>query len=57
MQSEFWGIARRRKFRDNEGRLQLHALALPKEVGQWSLTTTREKLVKSDFGSHMGNVG
>ena len=68
MQSEFWGIARRRKFRDNEVRLQLHALAcnlanfmrtlaLPKEVEHWSLTTIREKLVKSDFGSHRGNVG
>ncbi len=46
-----------RKFRDNEVRLQLHALAynlanfmrtlvLPKEVEQWSLTTLREQLVK-----------
>ena len=46
-----------RKFRDNEVRLQLHALAynpgnfirtlaLPQEVGHWSLTTLREKLVK-----------
>ena len=46
-----------RKFRDNEVRLQLHALAynlanfmrvlaLPKEVERWSLTTFREKLVK-----------
>ncbi len=46
-----------RKFRNNEVRLQLHALAynlanfmrtlaLPKEVGHWSLTTLREKLVK-----------
>ena len=46
-----------RKFRDNEVRLQLHALAynlanfmrtlaLPKEVEHWSLTTLREKLVK-----------
>jgi hypothetical protein len=45
------------KFRDNEVRLQLHALAynlanfmrtlaLPKEVEHWSLTTLREKLVK-----------
>jgi hypothetical protein len=45
------------KFRNNEVRLQLHALAynlgnfmrtlaLPKEVEQWSLTTLREKLVK-----------
>ena len=46
-----------RKFRDNEVRLQLHALAynlanfmrtvaLPKEVEHWSLTMLREKLVK-----------
>ena len=46
-----------RKFRDNEVRLQLHALAynlanfmrtlaLPKEVEHWSLTTLREKLMK-----------
>ena len=46
-----------RKFRNNEVRLQLHALAynlanfmrtlaLPKEVEHWSLTTIREKLVK-----------
>ena len=46
-----------RKFRDNEVRLQLHALAYtlgnfmrtlasPKEVEHWSLTTLREKLVK-----------
>ena len=46
-----------RKFRNNEVRLQLHALAynlanfmwtlaLPKEVEHWSLTTVREKLVK-----------
>ena len=46
-----------RKFRDNEVRLQLHALAynlanfmrtlaLPNEVEHWSLTTLREKLVK-----------
>ena len=46
-----------RKFRDNEVRFQLHALAynlgnfmrslaLPKEVEHWSLTTLREKLVK-----------
>ena len=45
------------KFRNNEVRLQLHALAynlgnfmrtlaLPKEVEDWSLTTLREKLVK-----------
>ena len=45
------------KFRNNEVRLQLHALAhnlanlmqtltLPKEVAHWSLTTLREKLVK-----------
>ncbi len=45
------------KFRNNEVRLQLHALAynlanflrtltLPKEVEQWCLTTLREKLVK-----------
>ena len=44
-------------FRDNEVRLQLHALAynlgnfmrtlaLPEEVEHWSLTTLREKLVK-----------
>ena len=46
-----------RKFRDNEVRLQLHAVAynlanfmrtlgLPKEVEHWSLTKLREKLVK-----------
>lgn len=46
-----------RKFRNNEVRLQLHALAynlanfmrtlgLPKEVEHWSLMTIREKLVK-----------
>ena len=46
-----------RKFRNNEVRLQLHALAynlanfmrtlaLPKEVKHWSLATLREKLVK-----------
>ena len=46
-----------RKFRNNQVRLQLHALAynlgnfmrtlaLPKEVEHWSLTTLREKLVK-----------
>ena len=46
-----------RKFRNNEVRLQLHALAynlanfmrtlaLPNEVEHWSLTTLREKLVK-----------
>ncbi len=46
-----------REFRNNEVRLQLHALAynlgnfmrtlaLPKEVEHWSLTTLREKLVK-----------
>ena len=46
-----------RKFRNNEVRLQLHALAynlanfmrtlaLPEDVEHWSLTTLREKLVK-----------
>ena len=46
-----------RKLRNNEVRLQLHALAynlanfmrtlaLPKEVEHWSLTTIREKLIK-----------
>lgn len=35
-----------RKFRNNEIRLQPHALALPKDVEYWSLTTIREKLVK-----------
>lgn len=46
-----------RKFHYNEVRLQIHALgyylanftrtlALPKEVGHWSLTTLREKLLK-----------
>jgi hypothetical protein len=46
-----------RRFRNNEVRLQLHALAynlanfmrtlaLPREVEHWSLTTIREKLVK-----------
>ena len=45
------------KFRNNEIRLQLHALAynlgnfmrtleLPDAVGQWSLTSVREKLIK-----------
>ena len=45
------------KFRNNEVRLQLHALAynlgnflrtlaLPKEVENWSMTTLREKLIK-----------
>ena len=45
------------KFRNNEVRLQLHALAynlgnfmrtlaLPKEVEHWSLTTLREKMIK-----------
>ncbi|MCH8112950.1 MAG: IS1380 family transposase [Proteobacteria bacterium] len=45
------------KFRNNEVRLQLHALAynlgnfmrtlgLPKEVEHWSMTTLREKLIK-----------
>ncbi len=45
------------KFRNNEVRLQLHALAynlgnfmrklaLPKAVERWSLTTLREKLIK-----------
>ncbi len=55
-----------RKFRDNEVRLQLHALAynlanfmrtlaLPKEVEHWSLTTLREKLVK--IGAKVVNHG
>jgi hypothetical protein len=46
-----------RKFRNNEVRLQLHALAynlgnfmrtlaLPRAIEQWSLTTLREKLIK-----------
>jgi len=46
-----------RKFRNNDVRLKLHALAynlanfmrtlaLPKEVDHWSLTMIREKLVK-----------
>ena len=46
-----------RKFRNNEIRLQFHALAyklgnfmptlaLPKAVERWSLTTLREKLIK-----------
>ncbi len=46
-----------RKFRNNEVRLQLHALAynlgnflrtlaLPQEVEHWSLTTQRNKLIK-----------
>ncbi len=46
-----------RKFRHNEVRLQLHALAynlanfmrtlaLPRAMAQWSLTTLREKLIK-----------
>ena len=46
-----------REFRNNDVRLELHALAynlanfmrtlaLPKEVDHWSLTTIREKLVK-----------
>ncbi len=52
-----WARLSCRKFRNNEVRLQLHALAynpgnfmrtlaLPKEVEHWSLTTLREKLVK-----------
>ena len=52
-----WTRLSYRKFRNNEVRLQLHALAynlanfmrtlaLPKEVEHWSLTTLREKLVK-----------
>ncbi len=47
-----------RRFRDNSVRLQFHALAynlanfmqtlaLPKEVEHWSLTTLRDKLVKT----------
>ncbi len=54
------------KFRNNEVRLQLHALAynlanlmrtlaLPKEVEHWSLTTPREKLVK--FGEKVVSHG
>ena len=50
-------VLRGHSFRNNEVRLQLHALAynlanfmrtlaLPKEVEHWSLTTLREKLVK-----------
>ncbi len=53
---EIWRSARLRE-RNNEVRLQLHALAynlgnfmrtlaLPREVEQWSLITLREKLVK-----------
>ncbi len=53
---EVWRSARLRE-RNNEVRLQLHALAynlanfmhtlaLPKEVENWSLTTLREKLMK-----------
>ena len=45
------------KFHENKVRIQLHAvaynlgnflrtLALPKEIGHWSLTTLRKKLVK-----------
>ncbi len=52
-----WARLSCRRFRNNEVRLQLHALAynlanfmrtlaLPKEVEHWSLTTLREKLVK-----------
>ena len=52
-----WTRLSRSKFRNNEVRLQFHALAynlgnfmrtlaLPKEVEHWSLTTLREKLVK-----------
>jgi hypothetical protein len=52
-----WTRLSRRKLRDNAVRPQLHALAynlanfmrtlaVPKEVGHWSLTTLREKLVK-----------
>ena len=55
-----------RKFRNNEVRLQRHALAynlanfmrtlaLPKEVEHWSLTTIREKLVK--FGAKVVAYG
>jgi hypothetical protein len=47
----------RQAFRDNQGRLQLFALAynlgnflrrlaLPQEVAHWTLTTLREKLIK-----------
>ena len=47
-----------RRFRNNEGRLQLHALAynlanfmrtlaLPEAVKHWSLTSLQQKLVKS----------
>ena len=56
------------KFRNNEVRLQLHALAynlanfmrtlaLPEEVDHWSLTTLREKLVKigANRMSHCGS--
>ena len=57
MNASLWTRLSRRKFRDNEVRLQLNALAynlanfmrtlaLPKEVGHWSLTTLCEKLVK-----------
>ena len=54
------------KFRANEVRLQLHALAynltkfmrtfaLPRAMAQWSLTTLREKLVK--IGARMARHG
>ncbi len=54
------------KFRNNEVRLQLHALAynlanfmrtlaLPRSVAHWSLTTLREKLVK--IGARMVRHG
>ena len=54
------------KFRNNEVRLQLHALAynlanfmrtlaLPRSMARWSLTTLREKLVK--IGARMVSHG
>ena len=57
-QALHWTRLSCRTFRDNAVRLQLFALAynlanflrslaLPREVAQWSLTTLREKLVKT----------
>ena len=55
--ASLWTRLSCRRFRNNAGRLQLHALAnnlanstrtlaQPREVEHWSLTTLREKLVK-----------
>ena len=52
-----WTLLPRKRFRDNEVRLQLHALAynmrsfpkradLPEEVADWSLTSIQSRLIK-----------